>query len=259
MRAFGALRRVSHSAATAVATPRWRHAAVGRSLSTSFSSGASPSSSTFVSSHFQLDDPLEIPAFLERKRLAFRASDSHLIIKECPFCHATRGKADNLFKLYVHRRQGVFKCHRCGAAGSWFDFKRSLQSGSVSLSPASTALHGGGGGGASPASGDEVKVISVLDNAKAMAIQRNLTEDPAFAGVRAYLTQTRGLSEHVLAKYGVGAIEQPFRNDAGERVAVPCIAFPWMARPSDLDAMGVVVASGRALGGAHGRGRPQPV
>ncbi|KAJ0411941.1 hypothetical protein ATCC90586_009898 [Pythium insidiosum] len=239
MRAFGALRRV----ATAPALPR---AASRRRPALCFSSSSLSSSPTFVSSHFQLDDPLEIPAFLERKRLAFRASDSHLVVKECPFCHATRGKADNLFKLYVHRRQGVFKCHRCGAAGSWFDFKRALQSPHVALAPAGAALHGNG------STMQDAKVIAVLDNAKAMAIQRNLTEDPAFAPVRAYLTQRRGLSEHVLAKYGVGAIEQPFRNDAGESESVACIAFPWMARAADLDAMGVVVAG--AAGGAAGSG-----
>lgn len=97
-----------------------------------------------------------------------------------------------------------------------------------------------GGGGASIADAAPPKVIQALDNAKAMAIQKNLLEEPAFKSVFAYLTETRGIRRDVLQKYGVGAIEQPFRDENGDQVSAKCISFPWMARHHDLDAMGVV-------------------
>lgn len=99
-----------------------RHACEGlRYLSSS--SGSQANRNTFVSSYYQLEDPQEIATFLGRKKLVARETDTHFVVRDCPFCHATRGKADNIFKLYVHKAQGVYKCHRCGAAGSWFDFK----------------------------------------------------------------------------------------------------------------------------------------
>jgi twinkle protein len=36
------------------------------------------------------------------------------------------GKADNMFKLYVQIGGGAYFCHRCGAKGSWYDFKMKL-------------------------------------------------------------------------------------------------------------------------------------
>lgn len=87
------------------------------------SSGAQANRNTFVSSYYQLEDPQEIAEFLGRKKLVSRETDTHFIVRDCPFCHPTRGKTDNIFKLYVQKAQGVYKCHRCGASGSWFDFK----------------------------------------------------------------------------------------------------------------------------------------
>ncbi|GMF66625.1 unnamed protein product [Phytophthora fragariaefolia] len=141
--------------------------------------------------------------------------------------------------MYVHKTQGVFKCHRCGAAGSWFDFKRKLQGG-VGVASAGGALYGGSSAGA-PGAPAEVKVIQALDNEKAMAIQKNLLDEPEFEPVLKYLTDTRGLSKEVLQKYCVGAIEQPFwDHESGQRVNAKCISFPWMVRQMDMNAMGVV-------------------
>ncbi|RLN94318.1 hypothetical protein BBJ28_00026177, partial [Nothophytophthora sp. Chile5] len=199
-----------------------------------FSSGEA-----FVSRHYQMQDPREVGEFLRRKSLACRETDSHFVVRDCPFCHATRGKADNLFKMYVHRTQGVYKCHRCGAAGSWFDFKRKLQS-NVGVASSDGMLHGGSAAG-TPGAPQEVKLIQALDNEKAVAIQQNLMDDAEYGPVLRYLTDTRGLSREVLQKYCVGAIEQPFRDHvSGERVNVKCISFPWMVRQMDMDAMGVV-------------------
>ncbi len=57
----------------------------------------------------------------------FRVTNSHVVIRECPFCEKpTHGKADNMFKIYVQIGGGAYFCHRCGAKGSWYDFKMRL-------------------------------------------------------------------------------------------------------------------------------------
>ncbi|CEG37503.1 mitochondrial helicase twinkle [Plasmopara halstedii] len=190
----------------------------------------------FVSRHYQMREPRDVADFLKRKNLVMRETDSHFVVRDCPFCHATHNKFGNLFKMYVHKAQGVYKCHRCGAAGSWFDFKRKLR-GSVEIASSTGVLHGGNNAETSA----DVKVIQALDNEKAMAIQKNLVDDPEFEPVLKYLTDIRGLTKGVLQTYCVGAIEQPFwDHDSGERVTAQCISFPWMAQQRDLDAMGVV-------------------
>ncbi|CAH0490734.1 unnamed protein product [Peronospora farinosa] len=192
----------------------------------------------FVSRHYQMQDPRDVADFLRRKSLALRETDSHFIVRDCPFCHATYGKADNLFKMYVHKTQGMYKCHRCGSAGSWFDFKRKIQGG-MDVASSANALYSGNNAGAR--SIEEVKVIQALDNEKAMAIQKNLLDDPEFEPVLQYLTDVRCLTKEVLQKYCVGAIEQPFwDHDLNKRVNAKCISFPWMARQMDMNAMGVV-------------------
>eukprot|EP01080_Neovahlkampfia_damariscottae_P003074 gene3074-5244_t len=78
--------------------------------------------STFVSKHFQLGNN-EVVEFLEKNKLYHRNSGEEIVIKECPFCHDTKGKLENFWKLYIHKISGAFMCHRCGNSGSWFDFK----------------------------------------------------------------------------------------------------------------------------------------
>eukprot|EP00644_Phytophthora_capsici_P001056 jgi/Phyca11/535923/estExt2_fgenesh1_pg.C_PHYCAscaffold_430078 len=227
------MRALSRLAATGRAARRSRAFAP---VLTSSNSVRCLATEAFVSRHYQMQDPKDVADFLRRKSLAVRETDSHFVVRDCPFCHATHGKADNLFKMYVHKTQGVYKCHRCGSAGSWFDFKHKLQ-GSVGVASASSALHGGSNAGAAV----EVKIIQALDNEKAMAIQKNLLDDSEFEPVLKYLTNIRGLTKEVLQKYCVGAIEQPFwDHDAGERVNAKCISFPWMARQMDMNAMGVM-------------------
>ncbi|KAG1707253.1 hypothetical protein DVH05_026447 [Phytophthora capsici] len=227
------MRALSRLAATGRAARRSRAFAP---VLTSSNSVRCLATEAFVSRHYQMQDPKDVADFLRRKSLAVRETDSHFVVRDCPFCHATHGKADNLFKMYVHKTQGVYKCHRCGSAGSWFDFKHKLQ-GSVGVASASSALHGGSNAGAAV----EVKIIQALDNEKAMAIQKNLLDDSEFEPVLKYLTDIRGLTKEVLQKYCVGAIEQPFwDHDAGERVNAKCISFPWMARQMDMNAMGVM-------------------
>lgn len=44
---------------------------------------------------------------------------NQIIIKECPFCHDTKGHISNLYKLYIYKDNGRYYCFRCGAQGSW--------------------------------------------------------------------------------------------------------------------------------------------
>lgn len=102
------------------------------SSSASVSSGAASfqdgADRTFVSSHFRLE-PDEVERYLRKRGLQYRISNGQATIRECPFCHPTRGKPDNLNTLGVSCAQGCYHCFRCGASGSWFDFQRRLSSG----------------------------------------------------------------------------------------------------------------------------------
>ncbi|OQR96724.1 twinkle protein [Thraustotheca clavata] len=191
---------------------------------------SSMANKTFVSKYYELDDHRVIDDFLRRKNLVLKETPTHYIVRDCPFCHSTKGRSDNLFKLYVAKTNGVYLCHRCGSSGSWFSFRQKL--GASDVVPAAM-------GNADPSryQDDEPKLISVLDNAKAIALQRNLHEDEECKHVLEYLSK-RGLKPDVLKKYCVGAIQQPF-YDGDNQVQKWCVTFPWMARSSDLELMGV--------------------
>ena len=60
----------------------------------------------------------------------YKQTNTHVIIKECPFCSKpTNNKASNLYKLHILIGGGAFFCHRCGNGGSWYDFKNILGGG----------------------------------------------------------------------------------------------------------------------------------
>ena len=62
-------------------------------------------SSTFVSKHHVLQ-PNNVTAFLDQCGLQFKMFGNEVVVKECPFCHDTRGQADNLWKLYIGLDKG---------------------------------------------------------------------------------------------------------------------------------------------------------
>ena len=82
--------------------------------------------SSFVSKHYELDNPGCIPEFLERKKISFSVSSSHYRIRECPFCHDIKGQKDNMFKLHIDRIKGLYFCHRCGSRGNWLGFRHKV-------------------------------------------------------------------------------------------------------------------------------------
>lgn len=64
----------------------------------------------------------------------YRLTSSHVILCECPFCSKpTHGKADNQFKCYISHTNGAYFCHRCGAGGSWFDWKLKISGPKLAL------------------------------------------------------------------------------------------------------------------------------
>tara|TARA_A100001015_G_C14847052_1_gene654904 strand:+ start:99 stop:872 length:774 start_codon:yes stop_codon:yes gene_type:complete len=92
-------------------------------------------SGTFVSSYYEVKDS-DIVNVLKRQNINSKTTSDHIIACNCPFCSPTKGKMDNLWKLYIKRGDGAYFCHRCGSKGSWFDFKSKLG-----------ITSGGGGGG----------------------------------------------------------------------------------------------------------------
>jgi len=88
-------------------------------------------SKVFVSKHNDLNVNIsDIQTFCQAHGMTedqdMRTTTTHVIIKECPFCHPIKGKSDNMHKLYVQLGSGAYFCHRCGAKGSWFDFKMKI-------------------------------------------------------------------------------------------------------------------------------------
>ncbi|XP_049848452.1 twinkle mtDNA helicase-like [Schistocerca gregaria] len=62
-----------------------------------------------------------------RKNLVFKRNEKNqIMLKECPFCHDTKSKPTNLWKLYIYTDNGRYFCFRCDAQGSWFDFQKRL-------------------------------------------------------------------------------------------------------------------------------------
>ena len=180
-----------------------------------------------------------------------RTTNAHVILRECPFCpKPTAGKADNMFKLYVQIGGGAYFCHRCGAKGSWYDFKMKLGGFEVvdalgrSTAPTSSPMghapsprnirgSGGGGGGMDaplpmPSQRLQAAYITNLMDGKEM------NEKVALA----YLTNKRGLTKQTLRKYGVGLGVYNFpSNEPGQHgryMKADCITFPWIMRASQI-------------------------
>ena len=184
---------------------------------------------TFVSAHFRLDASA-VHGYLERRGLAYRDTPTHTIVRGCPLCGKPHGdRADNLWKLYIRRKDGAYFCHRCGAGGSWYDFKRKLGDGPAEGALASagaarslllTEVGGGGapavaaaaalaaaigGAGASAAAAPRAGTLGV-DTDFAMRASRELLDEGKFPDVLQYLTAVRGLTPATLRHYCVGAV-----------------------------------------------------
>ena len=181
------------------------------------------------------------------------ATAEELAVRVCPLCSKPHNnKADNLYKLYISRATGQFYCHRCGASGSWFDFKARLGDLSPATAPVGASAVGvgsggggvggvGGGGGGRASSGnppsslldDDGGGVTPLPLEEVATAHHDLFTRDLFPAVLRYCTEERGLSPAVLKEYRVGAINRPFRKDGGGWQHEECIVFPWLQRPAD--------------------------
>jgi len=205
-----------------------------------------PTGTPFVSQFFELP-PGHMVRYLEDKGLEVRMMDQHAVVRICPFCPPVRGKADNMFKLYVHTSSGVFFCHRCGAKGNHWDLKRSFGDILEPLSwrgqfPENAHLAPGAhptsarpaDSGAASVSANTSRIDSVateqlpvVDAALAAQCEARLESSDA---VKQFL-KSRGLQLATARKFRVGAGRFRFR-DSGSTADIwsehDCITFPWI-------------------------------
>lgn len=172
----------------------------------------------------------------------------HIVVKECPFCEKpTRGRADNMFKLYIKIGGGAYFCHRCGAKGSWFDFKRHwgrFEVNQITPNFSSTSRPSGYHSRESQTSDNYKMSAPQLNSCSPMPNERLSaayisalynTSDPSAKSALQYLTEVRGISRSVLRKYGVGLSVYQFPcPESGKYIPTECISFPWIMRGSEI-------------------------
>ncbi|CAM9640212.1 unnamed protein product, partial [Ectocarpus sp. 13 AM-2016] len=206
-------------------------------------------SGTFVSKHHVLEQT-DVVAFLDQRSMEFRVAGGEVVVKECPFCHDTGGKADNMWKLYIGLNNGgAWMCHRCAASGSWYDLKRRAGSGGarfvsqVAMPRSSTSTRNT----LNPrrTRGEEFHVTQqraaglrpIPDEQRARSYPTNLLHNPRFDQVMDYLSGTepgqRGIKKEVLVKYGVGCAVYKYPGEAGY-VEAQSITFPWIVNKKDI-------------------------
>ena len=173
-----------------------------------------------------------------------KSTREHVIIKECPFCHKpTGGKADNQYKLYVSMGGGQFFCHRCGAKGSWYDFKMRLggfevvgldqefRRGMIGAKATTTTSRRWTNDATAPLPMPSEKLQGC--NISSLLDFPETTNE-----VLDYLVNVRGLEKTTLRKYGVGRSTYNFPsnqpNSPNRYVAAECVTFPWIMKASDV-------------------------
>ena len=153
--------------------------------------------STFVSQHYKLNQR-DLTDFLDLNKLTHKLIGSEVVIKECPFCHDTKGLPSNHWKLNIHKDSGAFNCFRCGSKGSWYDFKLNFRNSENNV----------------------VKLVNTKNLApeiiQSFTINKQVIE---------YLAK-RGLTAETALKYGVGGTTCQFMGDNGEWSSHSCITFP---------------------------------
>ena len=174
----------------------------------------SPNSSafnTFVSNYYKINEN-DIQEFLSRKGLNYRVVMNEIIVKDCPFCHDTKGKITNLWKMYIHRHTGAYMCHRCGSKGSWFDFKMSFHSDTpVATMNANNNMS---------SSSSQQKTQANEPAKKLKPTKKEFDQFRAnfdgsdFPEVAQYLEKVRGIKSEVAKAYGVGCAIFPFVKTA---------------------------------------------
>lgn len=165
-------------------------------------------------------------SYLEYKQTDFRSylSTKNLDVKDdgrgqwcirvCPFCHPTGGKRDNEWKLYIVQSSGAYRCNRCQAQGSCYDFMKNM-------------------GDISPSSRSSKPRTYVKPDA---ALYRQAAQKLAITGdpVLAYLA-SRGISKATAEKFSLGADARNFQEyKDGPWIAENCVMLPYF----DFDSKG---------------------
>jgi len=193
--------------------------------------------STFVSRHYRLSDPSAVTSLLTSHGLEWRRQGDRVDVRDCPFCHPTRGLADNQWKLGIWLTNGSFHCFRCGSKGSWFDLhKRLTGAPTITTAEINTVAAQHRYKGSEPQSHPKQYHRPMMNRATATAnvptsasssssrsaspplpkqsvveeYVRNLFTLPKFAPVLQYLTETRGLTHQTLLHYQIGACTHKF-------------------------------------------------
>lgn len=179
----------------------------------------SPAQGVFVSNYYSVGDG-DVERYLDRHGVSYRQSSNGAVVEECPFCHETRGEADNLYKLHVQFESGVFFCHRCRAKGNWFLLRDKLGGGAPSV-----ASFGDIGRKKNSSKGGKPVSVPAPTKNEFIAGKKRLWQEKA---AERYLTETRGLSPHVLRKYGVGV--DKFYFDKSQL----CFTFPMFDKEKKL-------------------------
>lgn len=263
------------SAASPYATPHYTAAAAGPAaepapsapaaagdlFNSSFNSFAP--NSTFVSSHYRIDPAQVLRYISDRKHLSFvRSGLDRITIRDCPFCKNIKGKSDNQYKLTIWLDTGSHNCLRCGAKGSWFDFKKNL--GDI---PIVTNVMGGKMDGShvysgptqartssaapsasshptSAAAAAAAKLATPLPNQSIVhTYPSNLFTQPKYAPVLSYLLNDRGLTRETLRFYQIGACTHKFPNHKTAGGDVPvfeeqlCVTMPWIKTRKQIEQM----------------------
>lgn len=223
----------------------------------------------FVSRHNQSINVTSshITEYCQNQGIAYddlRTTHTHVIIRECPFCHPTKGKADNMFKLYVQIGGGAYFCHRCGSKGSWFDFKMKMggyevvdsagQSAGPSInSQKQQSQQVGRPRNQNNNNNSSTMVKSDIFNKSAACLPMpspklqatyitnlldNADSDSPSSSALEYLTKERGLKTQTLRKFGVGLGSYKFPSiEPGQHnrfVTADCVTFPWIMKAKEV-------------------------
>lgn len=177
----------------------------------------------YVSDHFRLSNG-EVESYLKRTRLEYRRSGDFETVKECPFCHDTKNDPSNMYALKISTISGYYKCFRCGAKGSWFNFKRRLGFGNEDI----TSMQ------SSKRNSLNSTPIELDDQTPSMALQQAYVKNIMQSGseVRNYL-HSRRLTDETIKHFGVGSttfkIHDGFKFDSHR-----CVSFPMYGQDKKL-------------------------
>lgn len=172
----------------------------------------------------------EIIGFCEDNGMVdHKRTGKQLVIKECPFCHETNGKLDNIYKLNIELGTGLYICHRCQAKGNWYAFRRQFGGNDERRKGSNKDRTPPNRQSRNSADPDTpLRVLSVPKQNYASTCSTSLLDSDKGSESLIYLTDVRGLTRETLRKYGVGRDEIAFTDETGKYAPRECVTFPWI-------------------------------